>query len=313
MKRTPEELVALYGTAVPPAARRTLRAGPLTAELEAGNLRYLAFAGTEILRAVSFVVRDRDWGTYAPAISDLEVTEAPDAFTVAYDAVCRGPSLLHYRARIEGKADGVLRFEAEAVPAGDFETNRVGFVVLHPAAVAGAAAVIEHIDGSREATAFPDLIDPWRPFVAIREITHRASALEVTCRLEGEAFEMEDQRNWSDASFKTYGRPLELPWPYVLPAGERVAQSVAVSVRSAGGVAATDAAEGPIRVEIGPPLGVPFPEIGLVIATGEVPAAIAALDRLKEVAPQRILCAYDPTAGDGPDALKAFARLQAAG
>ena len=72
---------------------------------------------------------------------------------MSYDAVCRGPSLLRYRARIEGRADGSLRFEAEAVPEGDFETNRAGFVVLHPAAAAGAAATIEHIDGSREATA----------------------------------------------------------------------------------------------------------------------------------------------------------------
>ena len=52
-------------------------------------------------------------------------SEGPDAFTVSYEAVCRGPSLLRYRARIEGRADGSLRFEAEAVPEGDFETNRV--------------------------------------------------------------------------------------------------------------------------------------------------------------------------------------------
>ena len=188
-------------------------------------------AAPKILRAVAFVVRDRDWGTYAPVIADLEVTEGPDAFTVAYTAVCRGPSVLRYRARIEGRADGALRFAAEAVPEGDFETNRCGFVVLHPAAAAGAAVTVEHCDGSREATAFPELIDPWRPFLSIREITHRAGGLEVTCRLEGEEFEMEDQRNWSDASFKTYGRPLELPWPFVLPAGVPIAQSVAVSVR----------------------------------------------------------------------------------
>ena len=27
-------------------------------------------------------------------------------------------------------------------------------------------------------------------------------------------FEMEDQRNWTDASYKTCVRPLALPWPY---------------------------------------------------------------------------------------------------
>ena len=41
----------------------------------------------------------------------------------------------------------------------------------------------------------------------------------ATVRMEGDAFEMEDHRNWTDASFKTYVRPLALPWPYVLPAG----------------------------------------------------------------------------------------------
>jgi len=30
---------------------------------------------------------------------------------------------------------------------------------------------------------------------------------------------MEDQRNWTDASYKTYVRPLALPWPYTLATG----------------------------------------------------------------------------------------------
>ena len=93
------DLVELYGTAVPPVAVRTLAAGPLRAGLEAGNLRYLSFGGTEILRAVAFVVRDRNWGTYAPEIADLEVTEGRKTFTVSYVAVCRGPSLLRYGPR----------------------------------------------------------------------------------------------------------------------------------------------------------------------------------------------------------------------
>ena len=305
------DLVALYGTAVPPAEARVLSAGPLSARLEAGNLRYLRFGDTEILRAVGFVVRDRDWGTYVPEISGLEVNESADGFAVTYTAVCRGPAVLRYRARIEGRANGVLRFDADAVAEGDFETNRCGFVVLHPAAAAGAVASIEHCDGSREETVFPELIDPWRPFVAIREITHRAGGLDVACRLEGDEFEMEDQRNWSDASFKTYGRPLEMPWPFVLTAGAPVVQSVSVSVRPGASAPVTGVAEGPVRVEIGAPTGVRFPEVGLVVTAAEVPAALQALDRLQEIGPQRILCAWDPAAGDGAEALAAFARLQA--
>ena len=47
--------------------------------------------------------------------------------------------------------------------------------------------------------------------------------------MEGDAFETEDHRNWTDASFKTYVRPLALPWPYVLPKGKPVTQSVTLS------------------------------------------------------------------------------------
>ena len=63
--------VRLYGTDEPVIPPRLLRAGPLTAELEAGNLRYIRFGGVEMIRAVSFIVRDKNWGTYNPAISEL--------------------------------------------------------------------------------------------------------------------------------------------------------------------------------------------------------------------------------------------------
>ena len=40
----------------------------------------------------------------------------------------------------------------------------------------------------------------------------------------------EDQRNWGDASFKTYCRPLSLPMPYTLQAGEEVRQRILLTV-----------------------------------------------------------------------------------
>jgi hypothetical protein len=48
--------------------------------------------------------------------------------------------------------------------------------------------------------------------------------------MEGDVFEMEDQRNWSDASYKTYVRPLALPWPYRIPAGETVTQRIVLDI-----------------------------------------------------------------------------------
>ena len=47
-----------------------LKAGPLTAEFVAGNLRAIRYDGDEVLRAIAYVVRNPDWGTYNPEISD---------------------------------------------------------------------------------------------------------------------------------------------------------------------------------------------------------------------------------------------------
>jgi hypothetical protein len=44
---------------------------------------------------------------------------------------------------------------------------------------------------------------------------------------------MEDQRNWTDASFKSYGTPLELPHPVEISEGTRVKQSVSVRLATA--------------------------------------------------------------------------------
>ena len=52
-------------------------------------------------------------------------------------------------------------------------------------------------------TQLPDLIEPWQPFKSIRAITHSVRPGVRECRMEGDMFEMEDQRNWSDASYKT--------------------------------------------------------------------------------------------------------------
>ena len=67
----------------------------------------------------------------------------------------------------------------------------------------------------------------------LRALTHDASRPDcgVTCRMEGDTFEMEDQRNWTDASYKTYVRPLALPWPYTLAAGNDSSSAVALSGR----------------------------------------------------------------------------------
>ena len=154
-------------------------------------------------------------------------------------------------ARIKGAADGTLRFEASARAVSDFVTNRTGFVVLHPLeGVAGQPVEVLHTDGRTERSTFPELVDPMCPFQDIRALTHEVlPGVRVTCTMQGDAFEMEDHRNWNDASYKTYIRPLAKPWPYTLKAGETTAQSVVMTIGGAvpKAAAAADDGAGPGR------------------------------------------------------------------
>jgi hypothetical protein len=78
---------------------------------------------------------------------------------------------------------------------------------------------------------FPKLIAPWQPLKDVRAITTELEqGVSATVRLEGDVFETEDQRNYGDASFKTYSTPQDLPKPVQVRAGDVVRQRVIVSV-----------------------------------------------------------------------------------
>lgn len=49
----------------------------------------------------------------------------------------------------------------------------------------------------------------------IAGLAHQVRGVTVGIDFSGETFEMEDQRNWTDASFKTYCRPLARPAPTI--------------------------------------------------------------------------------------------------
>ena len=57
MAEAPSRSIRLFGTAEPVAPPRLLKAGPLTAEFEAENLRCVRFSGLEMIRAVDRLAR----------------------------------------------------------------------------------------------------------------------------------------------------------------------------------------------------------------------------------------------------------------
>ncbi|WP_345800366.1 hypothetical protein AAIB33_12925 [Microbacterium sp. AZCO] len=205
---------------------RLWRGGPWALELRDDELADLTFDGRRVLRSIRAVVRDRDWNTaewvleqVASDDSTLELLLHSDG----YGAELRGT------VRVDVSGD-LLVVSFDAVSTTPFETNRTGLVVLHPPQIAGAPLAITHSDASVEASTFPRSISPHQPADDIAGLAWHDDGLEVDVRFTGDVFEMEDQRNWTDASYKTYSRPLALPFPYALAAGDRVRQSIAVRV-----------------------------------------------------------------------------------
>ncbi len=315
MISAPERCLLYYGTDHASNTGQRLSAGLLTLDFIDGGLRNICYAGHEVLRAINYVVRDKDWGTYAPEISQLKITQQTSGFSVTYAACCRDVNgqLLHYAVSIIGASTGTLRFDAHYKTATHFLTCRNGFCVLHPiGGVAGKAVTIRHTDGSNEVSVFPALIAPWQPFKDIQAISHQViEGLQATCRLEGDVFEMEDQRNWSDASYKTYVRPLARPWPYLIPQGETGTQSVCLDMQDT--AARSTISLQPVSthhtiITVRPSTKY-LPKIGLSIAPEDVETSLTNIAHLHALAPQVMLCHFDPTNGHGVEALAGFAAI----
>ena len=301
MITAPSRAVALFGTEEPVPTAKTLRAGPLTVDFDNGALRYIKVGGKEAIRNIAFVVRDKDWGTYNPVLENLKIGQGPNSFEVSYDAICRdGEQELHYSAKIKGSSDGTLVFDGVGKAITDFVTNRTGFVVLHPVdGVAGCPVEVLRVDGSIEKTNFPEFIDPMCPFQDLRALTHEVlPGVKVTCRMEGDTFETEDHRNWNDASFKTYVRPLALPWPYSLKAGETTEQSVTLSLDGTVPDAFTGGGVQPVTLRLGEEVGV-MPAIGLSLPPEQDRAILENIEPVKKLAPQFLVCPFDSRIADG--------------
>jgi len=139
--------------------------------------------------------------------------------------------------------DGTINFTFEGEAHTTFRRNRLGFCILHPIQeCAGAACTLEHTDGSHTKTHFPQLVapqiyvnglpTPHLPFANLRAMTHQVLPdIGAELRFDGEIFELEDQRNWIDASFKTYCTPLALPFPVEIPQGTLIRQQICLSLQ----------------------------------------------------------------------------------
>lgn len=221
----------LHGSEQPYPLPTALRAGPLRLSYDNGFLRHFRHGGEEVLRMIYFALRDENWGTYTPLLSEETVDVQRDSFAVSY--LCHhenpaGEAVFRWSAAIRGEADGSVVFEIEGEALLPIQRNRAGFCVLHPPKFcAGQPVELFHENGEPETTAFPQEIAPDDPFLNLTGMRWQTpNGGWYRLDFEGDLFETEDQRNWTDASFKTFCTPLSQPRPVPLRPGDRVKQTV---------------------------------------------------------------------------------------
>lgn len=260
-----------------------LKAGSLSMIYEEGNIRYISAGRNEMIRMIYSAVRDKEWLTIKPEISDEKIEILPDSFRIGYHCNYRSGEI-NFSAwyEIEGKSDNsvIFSFEGEALAA--FEKSRIGFCVLHPAEhYADKQCTITHSDGTEEIAVFPLYISPDQPFLDIKSMKWKRNGAVCKLTFSGDIFETEDQRNWTDDSYKTYCTPLRLPCPALVRTGQKISQRIELKVEPGIINNIRDGAE--IRITVSPDDTFAFPLLGIGRSTRPVMLTENEIGILKEI------------------------------
>jgi hypothetical protein len=194
-------------------------------------------AGHEILRRLFVTVRDKHWHETEASHFDVKVERAGNIARLS----ARHTSMdvdFEWQGTFEVEDEGrSLRFHFRGEALRDMEICRLGLVVLHPVESLVGAHLTAGSEHSTQRLIVADRLSPQpivhgvpgamtEPFSMLTIQQQNVGALEL--RFDGDLFELEDQRNWGDHSFKTYCTPLRCGYPRGLRRGERIKQNVRI-------------------------------------------------------------------------------------
>lgn len=246
-------------------ADQLIHFGRLSLLYDDGFIRYIRAGEIEIVRNIYFALRDNNWATAPIVRSDERILVTPRNFEIAYTAtnVVEGKNVFRWYVKISGNESGEIDFEVSGECLAPYNRNRAGICVLHPIRETRNRPLhVTRPDGSVYESKFPSIISPYQPFFDITKmrwpLTDDAWA---ELQFEGDIFETEDQRNWADASFKTYGPPLAVPYPVMLKPGDKVNQSVRLKLINGDRLPSSDLADD-IEITIDESKASAFPKIG---------------------------------------------------
>lgn len=285
---TPAPYTVWHGFDTPTQRLRQLRAGPLSCALDGIDLRYVRVGGVEVVRRIYVSVRDRNWDTIPGEASKVQVDDGGDRFEVRFSVRHLSADIdFAWRGVIAGTPSGRISFAFDGTAERELLYNRIGFCVLHPCRETAGRPYRASTRGGEVAGVFPRLVGQQRfengvyvplfPSFDRLQVDLEAGGT-VAFEFEGDLWEDEDQRNWTDASFKTYCTPLALGFPHLLEADHHIVQRVTVSVPE---LPSGREPEGPTTLRVGSPLGRALPAVGLAAPADGVSPTDGELELLR--------------------------------
>lgn len=279
--------VLYYGREKDLPEETCLQAGRLNATLVEGGLLSIFWDDYEILRRIYFATRDRNWGTVSAVIENLSIETNAEQFQVTYQARhSQGEIDVAWDVSITGTAAGALTFLIAGEARSTFLRNRIGFCLLHPAQqYAGRAFTVRQEDGSMAQGAFPEAIALEQPLHGTERMQgisfDPAPGLTAEIEFTGDVFQMEDQRNWTDASFKTFCTPLFLPYPVEVKKGTRISQRIQLQISDIRNVPHVRVGNPGTVLAITPHVVGKLPQLGIGMASHGQPLTQQEISRLK--------------------------------
>jgi len=288
--------VLYYGRDEAPPRKIKLQAGPLSMDYQNGDLRYIRLGEKEVLRRVYCAIRDHNWDTAPNVISNENFAIKDESFSVSYDVTNQlGEINFKWHATITGETSGSIVFSFKGKALRNYEHNRTGYCLLHPISeCSGKKVWVEQKDGIVREGMFPVLLDSEEipPFTDMRSMCYElVPGIEVCFQFSGDLFELEDQRNWTDGSYKTYSTPQRNPIPMVAQKGQIVQQSLSIALKSIE-VTSFDSKtideEKGIQIVVDESIYKPLPSIGLGVASHGHKLLVEDITALKLLKPAHI-------------------------
>ena len=153
-------------------------------------LRNIKYQNIEILKLISFLVRDKNWNNYNPEIIKTSTYKTDDNLNFEFDLRYGNNEKLEVKILLIVK-DHSIKLSAKGKFLTDFWTNRIGFNLLLPLdGVVGQKVNITNSNSSSELSKFPLNISPNQPMVKFNNLSYQMfDSLDLNIKFNGIHFD----------------------------------------------------------------------------------------------------------------------------